>query len=188
MNLKIIGAVAALAVAMPFSMATPSAAQGRGGGGGFHAGSPGGGHFGGARGFGGARSFGGGGGFRAAPAMRTGAGFSGPRFGATRPGGMRPVAGGGWRGGPGWHGHRGGWHRRGGFYPGFFIGGALAAPYAFGYPYDYSYYDDDYYYGAPTVTVAADPGSVAYCQRRFKSYDVRTGTYLGYDGLRHPCP
>lgn len=28
----------------------------------------------------------------------------------------------------------------------------------------------------------------AYCARRFKSYDASTGTYLGYDGQRHPCP
>jgi hypothetical protein len=30
--------------------------------------------------------------------------------------------------------------------------------------------------------------SVGYCMRRFKSYDPRIGTYLGYDGYRHPCP
>jgi len=65
------------------------------------------------------------------------------------------------------------------------IGGALGAPYGYGYGPDY-YYDDDYYVDAPAVTV--DPGSVAYCQQRFKSYNVRTGTYLGYDGKRHPCP
>jgi hypothetical protein len=28
----------------------------------------------------------------------------------------------------------------------------------------------------------------AYCFSRFKSYDPRSGTYLGYDGQRHPCP
>ncbi|GAB1717907.1 MAG: hypothetical protein NTAFB05_29490 [Nitrobacter sp.] len=28
----------------------------------------------------------------------------------------------------------------------------------------------------------------AYCFRRFKSYDPASGTYLGYDGNRHPCP
>ena len=28
----------------------------------------------------------------------------------------------------------------------------------------------------------------AYCSQRFGSYDPRTGTYLGYDGNRHPCP
>lgn len=28
----------------------------------------------------------------------------------------------------------------------------------------------------------------AYCSQRFKSYDPSSGTYLGYDGMRHPCP
>ncbi len=28
----------------------------------------------------------------------------------------------------------------------------------------------------------------SYCAQRFRSYDPRSGTYLGYDGLRHPCP
>jgi hypothetical protein len=31
-------------------------------------------------------------------------------------------------------------------------------------------------------------GEVSYCSQRFKSYDPASGTYLGYDGLRHPCP
>jgi hypothetical protein len=35
---------------------------------------------------------------------------------------------------------------------------------------------------------AAPNNSVAYCMRRFKSYDPASGTYLGYDGRRHPCP
>jgi hypothetical protein len=39
------------------------------------------------------------------------------------------------------------------------------------------------YYG-PGVT--AD--DVAYCSQRYKSYDPASGTYLGYDGVRHPCP
>ncbi len=30
--------------------------------------------------------------------------------------------------------------------------------------------------------------SVEYCMRRFRSYDPRSGTYLGYDGYRHRCP
>jgi hypothetical protein len=29
---------------------------------------------------------------------------------------------------------------------------------------------------------------VQYCINRFRSYDVRSGTYLGYDGRRHACP
>lgn len=39
---------------------------------------------------------------------------------------------------------------------------------------------------APTYVA---PGSVhAYCAQRFRSYDPASGTYLGYDGRRHPCP
>jgi len=30
--------------------------------------------------------------------------------------------------------------------------------------------------------------SVSYCAQRFRSYDPASGTYLGYDGRRHPCP
>jgi BA14K-like protein len=29
---------------------------------------------------------------------------------------------------------------------------------------------------------------VAYCSQRYRSYDPASGTFLGYDGLRHPCP
>ncbi|NGP19051.1 BA14K family protein [Devosia aurantiaca] len=29
--------------------------------------------------------------------------------------------------------------------------------------------------------------NVAACQARYRSYDVRTNTFLGYDGVRHPC-
>ncbi len=36
--------------------------------------------------------------------------------------------------------------------------------------------------------VADDAGAVAYCEQTFRSYDPASGTYLGYDGLRHPCP
>lgn len=32
-----------------------------------------------------------------------------------------------------------------------------------------------------------DAGHVARCAARYKSYDVRTDTFLGYDGIRHPC-
>ena len=30
--------------------------------------------------------------------------------------------------------------------------------------------------------------SAGYCAQRYKSYDPASGTYLGYDGQRHPCP
>jgi BA14K-like protein len=50
-----------------------------------------------------------------------------------------------------------------------------------------------YYYGyrAPYVAYGAYPyggSAVGYCMSRFKSYDPYSGTYLGYDGFRHPCP
>ena len=34
----------------------------------------------------------------------------------------------------------------------------------------------------------ANQSAVAYCAQRYRSYDPASGTYLGYDGLRHPCP
>ena len=42
-------------------------------------------------------------------------------------------------------------------------------------------------YGVVAVAPAGDDG-VAYCMQTYRSYDPRSGTYLGYDGLRHPCP
>lgn len=41
-------------------------------------------------------------------------------------------------------------------------------------------------YGGPPPGYEGDP--VAYCMSRFKSYDPGSGTYLGFDGYRHPCP
>ena len=59
---------------------------------------------------------------------------------------------------------------------GAILGGMLAAPY---YGYDGPYYGRYYGYGG---------NAVAYCMQRFRSYDPGSGTYLGYDGYRHPCP
>jgi len=84
-----------------------------------------------------------------------------------------------WRGG-GW-----GWGVGAGLLGGAIIGGMLAAPYYYGPGYYYApgpYYPAPGYYGPP----AGD--EVAYCMDRFRSYDPRSGTYLGYDGYRHPCP
>jgi hypothetical protein len=90
---------------------------------------------------------------------------------------------------------RWGWGLGAGFVAGAIIGGALANPY---YGYGPYYYPGPYYYGPPPAVYAAPPGpaygapvagdAVAYCSQRFRSYDPATGTYLGYDGLRHPCP
>ena len=106
-----------------------------------------------------------------------------------------------------------GWRRRrglgvgAGIVGGVVIGRALAAPYYYGPydpdPYDYysrrSYYPDRYYdpgpryYSAPyrRAPAYADQDyadTEAYCIERFRSYDPDSGTYLGYDGYRHPCP
>lgn len=178
--LKALGAAAAIALALPVLASNPANAQGfsvsRGGGGG----GGGGVHMGG----------GGGGGFRA-PAMGGGGfrGAAGPR--PSMGGGPRSFGGRTWQTGrAGWSGRRGwsGRHRHG-FYPGFIGGAIIGSTLAWPYYYD-PYYYDDYDYGFDTAVVGAGPSAadVAYCSRRFKSYDPRSGTYLGYDGLRHPCP
>ena len=77
-----------------------------------------------------------------------------------------------------------GWGFGAGLLGGAIVGGALAAPYYGPYYYGPGYYPPAYgpgYYPAP----AGDP---AYCARRYRSYDPATGTFLGYDGVRHPCP
>jgi BA14K-like protein len=90
-----------------------------------------------------------------------------------------------WRGG-GW-----GWGPAvGGLIVGGIIGGALAAPYGPGY-YGPGYYAGPGYGPPPGVAYGPAPvegDAVAYCMQRFRSYDPGSGTYLGYDGARHPCP
>ncbi len=101
------------------------------------------------------------------------------------PGAVETVRWGGhWRGG-GW-----GWGF-GGFAAGAIIGSAIAAPYYYGgyYPYGYSAYDyppPAPYYGGPAYGPGG--GDASYCAQRYRSYDPTTGTFLGYDGQRHPCP
>ena len=81
-------------------------------------------------------------------------------------------------------GHHGGWGGAaiGGFAAGALLGSALAAP-------SYYYGNPGYYY-APDAEVYAgpDPSAAAYCAQRYRSYDPASGTFLGYDGMRHPCP
>jgi hypothetical protein len=121
--------------------------------------------------------------------------------------------GGGWHGGGfGWRGGGFGWPAAA------IVGGAVAAAtsplwapgyydyypdYGYG-PYGYDAYGygnygyDGYGYGnygyaaPPAVAAAPGPavaqGDVAYCESRFRSYDPSSGTYLGFDGQRHPCP
>ena len=189
----------ASAAALVLLVAAPSAsfAFGRGGGGGGHMGG-GGGHMGG----GGGMHMGGGGGMH----MGGGAAMGGARF-AGAPGARFAGAGPAGRvgGGPGWSGghaawNNGGWHGgycRHGFFPGVVagavVGGAIADSYAYydspDYGYGQDYYDNGYGDGGPDVAVVqGGGGDVNYCAQRYRSYDPASGTYLGYDGQRHPCP
>jgi BA14K-like protein len=104
-----------------------------------------------------------------------------------------------WRGGWGWRGRGWGWGVGAGIAAGALIGGALAAPYYYGGyyggPYYASpYYADPYYVDSGYVDSGyyaqsyAGGGGVDYCIRRYRSYDPRSGTFLGNDGRRHPCP
>ena len=82
-----------------------------------------------------------------------------------------------WRGGWGWG--------IGGLAAGAIIGGALAAPYYYG-P---GYYPQPYYPGPGPGYYAGGPDAdVGYCMQRYRSYDPGSGTFLGNDGHRHPCP
>ena len=200
-KLKVLSTVAAIALVLPITAPSTSFAQhfkgGRGGvaigGGGapaarFSGGAPA------------ARFSGGGapmarfsGGASAGPVARFNSGAPAARYSGAGPTVTRYSGyGGGWNGG-----YR---HRRGGggFIPGAVagavIGGALASSYAYyggpGY-YAPGYYDDGYYDDSAVVAVAPAPvgdDAVAYCMQTYQSYDPASGTYLGYDGLRYPCP
>jgi hypothetical protein len=92
-----------------------------------------------------------------------------------------------WRGGWGW-----GAPAAGGFVAGALLGGALAAPYY--YPPGPYYYPSPYYPPAPAGYYAPGPGPagsgdpVSYCEQRFRSYNPKTGLYIGTDKRLHPCP
>lgn len=75
-----------------------------------------------------------------------------------------------------WHrGHRHhGWHHRRHHGTGAAVLGGLAAGAIIG--------------GAIANSQARANDAVAYCAQRYRSYDPASGTYLGYDGYRHPCP
>jgi hypothetical protein len=150
--------IGATALSLALAFATPAMARG-------------GGHHGGGGGFHGG-GFHGAGGFRGAQAS------------------VRGFHGGGFAGRGGDYHH--GYSRGLGFAGGLLVGSALGYGYGGYYGDDYypgDYYADNGYYGAgqPYVVAngpVADPG---YCAQRYKSYDPASGTYLGYDGLRHPC-
>jgi hypothetical protein len=176
MRTKILSSIAALAL-----LATPAAslAAWHGGGGHFGGGHVGGGPAMGAR----APSAN----FAAAgPARGPGASFNGGRTA--------------------WNGNNGAWRggdrgRGGGFWPGVAAGAAVGALGSYAYYggpdygwgpdyYDDTYYDNGYYDndGAVAVVPGVAGADSSYCAQRYRSYDPATGTYLGFDGQRHPCP
>jgi hypothetical protein len=189
-SLKILSTAAAMALALPLVVPSASFAQ--------HPGPP--------------RALGAHGGGGGAPAARGGGGGGGMGLGAAGAfhpggGGFRPgggavaaapqVSGGAYRGGyaGGGYYHQ---HRGGSFIPGAVagavIGGALASQsYAYYDTPGYApgYYDNGGYYDDSAVAVVPAPtgdDSTAYCMQTYRSYDPTSGTYLGYDGMRHPCP
>lgn len=208
-SLKVLSTVAAMALVLPMMTPSASFAAPPEKGGGMARGAGGGGNM---RGAGGGQRMSG-----AAQSAQFGGGASGQRFGNRGGNGVASVQRFGGRDGgngnvgasnqrfgdrDGGNWNRGGDRRRGGrggFFPGAVagavIGGAIASN-SYGYydggagyysqGYDDQYYDD----GGGTFAVAPDQGgdSVGYCSQTYRSYDPASGTYLGYDGFRHPCP
>ncbi len=71
---------------------------------------------------------------------------------------------------------------------GALIGGAIASQNQGYYPVEtYPVYADPGY-GYQVPAGYSGGGSVAYCEQTYRSYNPASGTYLGYDGFRHPCP
>jgi hypothetical protein len=140
-------------------------------------------------------AIGGGGGFRGSATIGggvRGAGGAPAAVGGVRVGAAPVYSGGGYRGGWGGYRHH---HRGGGFIPGAVagavVGGALASSYGYygyGDPYYAQGYYDDGYVDDGVVAVEPGVGDDTYCRQRYRSYDPASGTYLGNDGLRHPCP
>lgn len=117
----------------------------------------------------------------------------------------RPGGPGNWHGpGPGnWHGpgRPGNWHGNNWYnghyhgpryhyrYPGYnYYHGGFWYPFpwwtigGYGLGYGYGWYDNGYY--RPRSRVSSH---VAWCLNRYRSYDPRSNTYMGYDGRRHIC-
>ena len=203
-NLKVLSTAAIMALVLPLVAPTASFAQGHGmragggGGGGFKGG--GGAAFAGRGGPGGGAAFAGRGGpaMGAAPMQRFSSGAQVQRFNGAGPGvnfnsGVQSQRYAGWNGG--YRRHYGG----GGFFPGAVAGAVIGSAFASSYGYydNPGYYapgyydngyDNGYYDYGGAVAVAPGGDDVGYCSQRYRSYDPASGTYLGYDGQRHPCP
>jgi len=84
-----------------------------------------------------------------------------------------------------------------GYAPGYSydLGYSYGPAYSYGPGAAYAYAPGPSYSAAPGPSYSAAPGpsysaggDESYCRQRFRSYDPASGTYLGYDGLRHSCP
>jgi hypothetical protein len=169
-KLRIVGATA---LSLVLAVATPAFAGGPGGGG-MHGGG-GGMHVGGI----------GGGGAQASTGDGQVGSVSGGNF-TGRDG--RQFAHGGYNGD---HDRHHGYGREVGVAAGLAAGSALG--YGYGGYYDPNYYDDGYAsndpgYDGHSDSVVSSDADAAYCAQHYSSYDPASGTYLGNDGLVHPCP
>jgi hypothetical protein len=70
---------------------------------------------------------------------------------------------------------------------GMILGGIIASQPPHYYYGDYPAYPPYQAY-PPYPGYSRGDGAIAYCMRRFRSYDPYSMTYLGHDGFRHPCP
>jgi len=178
------GILGATALSLSLAVASPAMAQHMRGGTAVHA--SGGANFGGMRG-GGSVNAGSQANFRGANASvaRPATTTAGPNVATARTGGERFVD-------REFRGDRDrGFGAGAGFVAGLAAGSALGYGYGYGYdPYyygdDYAYYDGGYYEPGYVVSQAVVPDASS-CAARYRSYDPTTGTYLGFDGLRHPC-
>lgn len=103
---------------------------------------------------------------------------------------------GGWGGGRhgGWGGHRGYAHRggyyRGGDWVGPAVGGALLGAIIANQAYSAPRYREEVIYREVPVYRDGGSGDAAKrrCAAKYRSYDWRSETYVGYDGRVRTCP
>lgn len=105
-----------------------------------------------------------------------------------------------------WHHHGNGWgYGAAGLATGLIVGSAIASQPRYVEPGPY-YYGDEYapppppppayYYRAPQPAYYPEPSYalrpwspqwMRYCYDRYRTFDGRTGTFVGNDGMRHFC-
>jgi hypothetical protein len=71
-------------------------------------------------------------------------------------------------------------------------GSGISLGFGFGFPGFYRPYYEPYYYQpyyaqSYYYAPAYGSGHVRYCLNRYRTYDPRSDTFIGYDGYRHRC-